>query len=133
MRRSCRLRLTAVTTCAPRAPGRDQFGDHLGRVLEIAVHEHNGVAARSLHARRERPHVSPVARKVHDYNVRILDLQFPQQFQRGIPRTIVHIDDFPAFVDLLHGTADRGVKQAHDFLFVVNRMTTEIIKGSRVY
>src|ERR1700680_4343543 len=34
-------------------------------ILEIAVHQHNGVATRGLQARGDRAHVSPVPRQVY--------------------------------------------------------------------
>src|SRR4029077_1121830 len=51
-----------------------QFGQDLGRVLKIAIHQHDGVTPGSLQSSREGRLVAEVAGQFHDTEVRVLVL-----------------------------------------------------------
>ena len=79
-------KLASLLTAAPHGddnfgatpPRFDQFRNHLGRILEVTVHDDRGIATGSLKARGDSSHMSPVTRQLDDHYMRIRSLQAPQ-------------------------------------------------------
>jgi len=72
----------------------DERADQLGRVLQVAVHQHHRVAARRVDAGRRRDLVTEVARKGDHPQVRIAFERVQQQPACGVAAAVVDGDHF---------------------------------------
>jgi len=72
----------------------DERADQLGRVLQVAVHQHDRVAARRVDAGGRRDLVAEVARERDDPQVRVAFEPVEQEPARGIAAAVVDGDHF---------------------------------------
>jgi hypothetical protein len=77
----------------PGAPAVEHLEDDLGRVLEVGVHHHHGVARRVVEARRQRGLVAEVARELDDLHAVVAVGELAQDGRRGVRRAVVDHDE----------------------------------------
>ena len=72
----------------------DEAGNRFGRILQVAVHDDNHVAARMVERGTERRLVAEVSRESHHSNLRMRRDSFRQQCRSAIRAPVVDDDDF---------------------------------------
>ena len=86
----------SVNHVVARHPFADQRGNHLGRILQITVHQNDSVADAPLHA-AGKGHLRSEVPAVRDHReARVLGCQFRQQFLRIIGAIVVDVNDLVA-------------------------------------
>ena len=73
---------------------REHLGDDFRRILQIGVHDHDGVAGCVIQARGERRRVAEVPREVDELDPVIPGGPFRQQRGRAVATAVVHDDPF---------------------------------------
>ena len=97
-----------------------EFGQQLGRILQVGGHRDDGVAARLQEDMRQRAQRAKIAVIDDDLEMPVLLRDLPEHGQRFIGRFVVDQDDFVVVarqVPLHHGS-DAGVKLADIFRLV---------------
>jgi hypothetical protein len=99
-----------VDDVVPFAPARDHGAHDLGRILQVGVHDDDGVALGAVDARRDGGLVAEVARERQDLVARLARGELLEHGQRLILRAVVDEDDLPAGADL--GQLGQEITQA---------------------
>ncbi len=93
----------------------------MGWILEVAIHQDDGIAVRRLETGGESRLVAEVPGKLHHSHAGIIALKIEQHGQRRIAAAVVYVNNFPTLRCVFqHGNNSR-MKRSDIFFFVVNR------------
>ena len=93
----------AVDDLGTTSPAIDEFGDHLGRMLEVAVHRDHCITRGEIEPRRERHLMPEVARQANDLESRLRAMELDGSCVRRIEAPVVDEDHLPARRERLEG------------------------------
>ena len=96
-----------------------EFGNFLGRVLQVGIHRDDNVALRLVETAVERGTFPVVAAETDAAHVARLAMQFTDDFPRAVGRTVVDEDDFIRKAFRLHHFLDPFVEFDERIGFVV--------------
>ena len=106
----------------PAAPAREHLGDQLGRMLQVAVHQHDHVARRRLQAGGHRGFLAEVAREADRLEVAVAGTQRGDARVRVVAATVVYADDVPVRqLQPREHLRQAPVQRLHRFALVVER------------
>jgi hypothetical protein len=86
-------------------PSLNHFRDHLGRVLQIRVHAHNGIPAHVIQPGAERDVLAEVARQIDDLDAGIQVTLGAKAVQRVVEATVIDADDLVAAAEAAQNLA----------------------------
>ena len=102
------------------APGIDHLGDELGRVLQVGIDDHDGVAVGVVEARTHGSFLAEVARKVDHRHARIRIVQRAKNRHRAVLAAIVDVNDFGGCRQAIEHAGEAPVKRLQHGLLVVD-------------
>ncbi len=70
-------------------PEVDELAEHLGRILQVAVHDDDAPSARVLDASADRRLVAEIAAEVQDDNIRVARLDGVEQGRRAVAAAVI--------------------------------------------
>ena len=94
-------RALAVDHDVALAPARDEALDHLGRVLEVGVHDHDGAPARVVEAGRDRHLLAEIAAERHRADPRLRGVAGANRRKRIVLAAVIDEHDLPGRGDPL--------------------------------
>jgi hypothetical protein len=103
------------------APGAHHVGNEFGRVLQIGVDDHHGIAVGVVEAGAHRDFLAEVARQVDEGDARV---SFPQRHEQrpcAVAAAVVDIDDFGAGAERIEHRSEPTVELRQYGLLVVDR------------
>jgi len=104
------------------APGGDEIGDDLGRVLEVGVdHHHRLRARRVVESGGQRDLLAEVPAEIEHADMRIFRLQFEHEGEGGIAGAVIDEDDFPGEADAVHDRREARMEGPQHFLLIIGR------------
>ena len=102
------------------APGLDEGGDDLRRVLQIGIDDNHRLAAGGVvEACGEGDFLAEIAAEIDHRHPGVGRLGLEHQGQRAIARAIIHIDQLEGQADALHRRGDAGVEFGQHLLLIV--------------
>ena len=108
----------AVDDLGTLSPPRNEFANHLRRMLKITVHRDDRVPACCIEACRDRNLMSEAPREPNDAESCVRGMDLDEPVVRRICAPVVHEDDFPSFRKLVQHRA-QAISQRRDVLFLV--------------
>ena len=103
------------------APARDQLRDDLGRVLQVAVHDHDRLAGRPIEARRDGDLVPEVSRERQDLVPGVSPCEQGHQDRRLVGASIVDEDDLGRLAQGVEDLRQPLFERPERLLLVVDR------------
>jgi hypothetical protein len=102
-------------------PPRDEFRDHLRRMLEIAIHGHDGFAAGQVEACGERNLMAEAARKPDNLESLVSAVKLYGQSVCPISAPVVDEDDLPVASEVIERSDESLGEASKHQLFVPQR------------
>ncbi len=116
----------------PLAPLANECVHELGRILQVSVHQHDGVASRDLDARGRGELVPEVSRQVHQHDVPAPAHLVADRRQRAVGAAVVDQDDLEieGVAQALRHAGD-ALEQRRDVALLVIERNDEAQDGTR--
>ena len=95
-----------VDDLVARAPARDELRDHLGRVLEVAVHREDRLAAGEIETGGERELMPEPAREADDLEARVARVSLDGEPVRAVGAPVVDEDHLPGVLERVEHTRE---------------------------
>ena len=121
----------AVNDLPSLTPKRGHFEHHLGRVLQVRVHDHDGVARGVVETCRDGDLVTEVSRQEERLHARIHRSQFEQHLPASVGAGVINKHELAVTIELL-GDALQPLVELRQDRFLVKDGDNERIRRHRV-